>query len=151
MYARITGFLLAFALAFTGFAAAQERFGNIQGKVLDSSGAVLPGVTITVTNNETKRSTEYVTGADGTYYAQALEPGRYSVKFQFPGFTPKENPDVPVALGGTATVNSTLEVGALTESVQVVAQTGLIDAQSSTQHKNIPAEEFDTLPKSEER
>ena len=147
MYARITGFLLAFALAVTGVATAQERYGNIQGKVLDSSGAVLPGVTITVTNNETKRSTEYVTGADGTYYAAALEPGRYSVKFQFPGFTSKENPDVTLLLGATATVNSTLEVGALTESVQVVAETTLIDATSSTQHKNIPAEEFDTLPK----
>jgi hypothetical protein len=147
MYARITGLLLAFALAVTGLATAQERFGNIQGKVLDSSGAVLPGVTVTVTNNETKRSTEYATGADGTYYAAALEPGRYSVRFQFPGFTPKEVPDVSLLLGATATVDTSLSVGALTETVQVVAETSLIDASSSTQHKNIPAEEFDALPK----
>jgi hypothetical protein len=64
MYARISALLVAFALAFTSLAAAQERFGNITGKVTDQTGAVLPGVTVTVTNNETQRSTVVVSRAD---------------------------------------------------------------------------------------
>jgi len=50
MYARITGLLLAFALAVTGLATAQERFGALTGRVTDQQGAVVPGVTVTATN-----------------------------------------------------------------------------------------------------
>ena len=86
MYARIGALLVAFALAITGLASAQERFGNITGKVTDQTGAVLPGVTVTVTNNETQRSTVVVTDSNGSFYASALEPGRYTVKFELSGF-----------------------------------------------------------------
>ncbi|HYJ95493.1 MAG TPA: carboxypeptidase-like regulatory domain-containing protein, partial [Vicinamibacterales bacterium] len=82
MYARISALLVAFALAVTSLAAAQERFGNITGKVTDQTGAVLPGVTVTVTNNETQRSSVAVSDSNGTFYAAALEPGRYTVKFE---------------------------------------------------------------------
>src|SRR4029434_6415641 len=57
---------------------AQERFGSIAGKVADTSGGVLPGVTVTVTNNATKRSSAVATGAEGTFLVPTLEPGRYS-------------------------------------------------------------------------
>ena len=72
MYARITGFLLAFALAFTGLAAAQERFGALTGKVTDQQGAVVPGVTVTTTNTQTGEARVFVTGADGMFRAPDL-------------------------------------------------------------------------------
>ena len=78
MYARITGFLLAFALAFTGLAAAQERFGSLTGKVTDQQSAAIPGVTVTATNTQTGESRVFVTGADGTFRAPDLVPGRYT-------------------------------------------------------------------------
>ena len=147
MHARTGALLVAIALAMTGPASAQERFGNITGKVVDQTGATLPGVTVTVTNNETQRSTVAVTDSTGTYYASALEPGRYSVKFELSGFVGQEAPNVILLLGTTATVDSTLRVGGVTETVQVLAATPLIDVASTTQHRNIPAEEFDVIPK----
>jgi hypothetical protein len=147
MYARISALLVALALTVTGLATAQERFGNITGKVTDQTGAVLPGVTVTVTNNETQRSTVVVSDSNGTFYAAALEPGRYTVKFELSGFVGQEAPNVILLLGTTATVDSSLRVGGVTETVQVLAGTPLIDVASTTHQKNIPAEEFDTMPK----
>jgi hypothetical protein len=147
MYARLSALLVAFALAITGLASAQERFGNITGKVTDQTGAILPGVTVTVTNNETQRSTVVVTDSNGTFYATALEPGRYAVKFELSGFVSQENPNVILLLGTTAAVDSSLRVGGVTETVQVLAGSPLIDVTSTTQHRNIPAEEFDVIPK----
>ena len=147
MYARISALLVAFALAVTSLAAAQERFGNIAGKVTDQTGAVLPGVTVTVTNNETQRSSVAVSDSNGTFYAAALEPGRYTVKFELSGFITQEAPSVILLLGTTATVDSSLRVGGVTETVQVLAGTPLIDVASTTHQKNIPAEEFEVIPK----
>jgi hypothetical protein len=147
MYARTSAFLLALMLAVAGLASAQERFGSVTGKVADSQGLALPGVTVTVTNNETRRSTVVVTDNEGGFLAQALEPGRYSVKFELAGFVGQEAPDVTVALGATATVNSSLKVGGITETVQVLAETPIIDIGTSTQQRSIPAEQFDAIPK----
>ena len=147
MYARISALLVAFALAVTGLASAQERFGNITGKVTDQTGAVLPGVTVTVTNNETQRSTVVVSDSNGTFYATALDPGRYAVKFELSGFVSQEAPNVILLLGTTATVDSSLRVGGVTETVQVLAGTPLIDVGSTTHQRNIPAEEFEVIPK----
>ena len=147
MYARISALLVAFTLAVTALVTAQERFGNITGRVTDQTGAVLPGVTVTVTNNETQRSTVVVSDANGTFYASALEPGRYAVKFELSGFVTQEAPSVILLLGTTATVDSSLRVGGVTETVQVLAGSPLIDLGSTTQHRNIPAEEFEVIPK----
>jgi citrate lyase gamma subunit len=100
-----------------------------------------------VTNNETHRSTVVVSDANGTFYAAALEPGRYTVKFELSGFVGQEAPNVILLLGTTATVDSSLRVGGVTETVQVLAGTPLIDVASTTHQKNIPAEEFDVIPK----
>src|SRR5262245_50891920 len=94
MYARISTSLLALLLTIVSMASAQERFGSLTGKVADAQGLALPGVTVTVTNNETRRSTVVVTDNEGAYIAQPLEPGRYAVKFELSGFVPREAPDV---------------------------------------------------------
>ena len=132
MYARISALLVAFALAVTSLAAAQERFGNITGKVTDQTGAVLPGVTVTVTNNETQRSTVVVSDSNGTFYATALDPGRYAVKFELSGFITQEAPSVILLLGTTATVDSSLRVGGVTETVQVHEKTVAMNQATSS-------------------
>jgi hypothetical protein len=143
------GLLLAVAMAiFVSLpAAAQERFGTITGRVADPSGLATPGVTVTVTNKETQRSTVVVTDGNGMFIARGLDPGRYSVKFELSGFTGQEAPDVILLLGATANVDTALKVGGVAESVQVLAETPLIDAASTTHQRNIPAEEFDVMPK----
>ena len=148
MRLRILGvFMLAFVLGLPGAGRAQERFGNISGTVTDQTGGVLPGVSVTVTNLQTQRSTTFVTNSEGVFHANALEPGRYTVKFELSGFVPQEAQNVILLLGSTADVNAKLTVGGVTETVQVVADTPLIDIGSTTRQRNIPAEEFDTIPK----
>lgn len=139
--------LLALALGAPGTALAQERFGTIAGTVRDSSGGVLPGVSVTVTNIETQRATTVVSAAEGTYSVPRLEPGRYNVKFELSGFTSQEARNVILLLGATADVDGRLQVGGVSETVQVVAEVPLIDIGSTTRQRNIPAEEFDTIPK----
>src|SRR5688572_21266151 len=116
MYARITGFLLAFALAITGLAAAQERFGSLTGKVTDQQSAVIPGVTVTTINTQTGENRVFVTGADGVFRAPDLVPGRYTVRFELAGFSRVEREDVLVLLGRTFDINTQLTVGAQTET-----------------------------------
>src|SRR6186713_2476440 len=110
MYARITGFLLAFALAVTGLAAAQERFGALTGKVTDQQGAVVPGVTVTTVNTQTGESRVFVSGADGMFRAPDLVPGRYTVRFELSGFTTVERADVLVMLGREFEIDTQLGV-----------------------------------------
>ena len=77
MYARISALLVAFALAVTGLATAQERFGTLRGTVTDQQGAAIPGVTVTLTNADTGAVRTLVTDANGVYVAPDLAPGRY--------------------------------------------------------------------------
>src|SRR6185503_16944452 len=63
----------------------QERFGSISGTVTDPSGAVIPGVAITITHLETRRVYTSTTGNDGTYHIMEIAPGRYSVGFEKTG------------------------------------------------------------------
>ena len=75
MYARISAFLVACAVAFTGLASAQELGGTISGRVLDQQKLAVPGVTVTVTGPQGSRSA--VTDADGRYTIPFSTPGSY--------------------------------------------------------------------------
>src|SRR5438128_12178816 len=89
----------------------QEKSGSVTGVVSDDTGAVLPGVTITMTNKTTYRIVSAVTGFDGAYYSRNLDPGRYSVKFQLRGFSPTEYPDILVLVGQNVKLDIQLKVG----------------------------------------
>jgi hypothetical protein len=115
--------------------------------VVDESGAPIPGASVTLTNIDTKRSITRTTDAAGNYSAQAIEPGRYSIKYELSGFSPVERPDVNLLLGKTLNVPATLKVATVTETVQVVSESPLIDTASTLRGNNIPAEEFDKIPK----
>jgi hypothetical protein len=126
----------------------QERFGSLGGVALDASGAVVPNVTVTVTNTVTGRGTVTKTLGDGTYAARDLEPGRYKVRFELTGFSVYEQPNVAVLLGRTAKVDATMEIGSAQQTIEVTGQAQLIDTSSTMVAHNITAEEFDSLPKS---
>jgi outer membrane receptor protein involved in Fe transport len=138
---------LASALLAAHPAVAQERFSTITGTVLDESGAAIPGVTVTLTHQDTKRVIVRTTDANGNYTAREIEPGRYSIRCELAGFSTTEMPDVNLLLGKTLKVPATLKVGAVTETVQVTGESPLIDIASTARGNNIPAEEFDNLPK----
>ena len=126
---------------------AQEQFGTVAGVVKDPSKAVLPGVSVTVTNKATSRSLSMSSRADGSYTLPNLEPGRYSVVFEKTGFTRSEVPDVLVVVGQTTTVDVSLPVGAVQEMVEVSAAAVAIDTSSTMISHNVTIEELDTLHK----
>ena len=137
MHARITAFLVAFVLALTGLAAAQETTGAITGRVTDAQGLVVPGTTVTITNIQSGAVRTFVTDTDGRYIASNLAPGRYQVTFELAGFKKVEREDVGIALGRSFELDAQMTIGELTETVQVVAEVNpLVDARSTLIAKN---------------
>src|SRR5262245_38833959 len=93
--------------------------GDIRGRALDTSGAVLPGVAVTLTSPVLISPKTAVTDAQGGYTFPALTPGTYSVAFELTGFRKFSRTALEVSIGRTLTVDGTMEVGAVTENVTV--------------------------------
>ncbi len=125
---------------------AQETTGNITGTVRDQSGGVIPGATVTITNQETEREMVIATDAAGVYRAEDLQPGRYTVGFQATGFSSGQVNDIQVLLGRTAQVDVNMQVSGITQTLTVTS-TPIIDTSTTMVALNIPSEEFDRLPK----
>jgi hypothetical protein len=136
--------LVAFALALP--ASAQEQVGSIRGTVSDASAAVLPGASIEAVSAGGTRLTT-MTNSVGEYRFPRVPPGTYSVIARLDGFTPAERQNVSVTLGTTASVDFTLEVGAVTETISVIGEAGQVDVKSSATAKTITSEQIALLPK----
>src|ERR1700749_4966577 len=105
-----------FLLAVATFA--QYRAG-IQGSVLDSQGDTINAATVTLTNKETGRIVTFTTDASGVFNFLSLAPGRYSISASANGFKRKDLTDITVAAEQIQSVNVTLEVGDVSQSVTV--------------------------------
>ena len=127
-------------------AAAQESTAELRGGVLDTQGGALPGVTITITNQATGVYRAVVSNQDGTYFATALVPGMYSIAAELSGFKKYMRNDVRLDLGHTTTLDLQLEVGGLTENVEVTAETPLVDTTSKQIGGNVTTREVSMLP-----
>lgn len=128
-------------------AVGQERFGGLQGTVSDDTDAVLPGVKVTFMNRTTGRATTTTAGSYGNYSAPNLEPGRYSVAFELPGFSRAEVLNVDVLVAQNLKLNVILKPGPLTTTVQVTSATSSIDTQSSSVVFQISKDQFELLPR----
>lgn len=124
--------------------------GSIAGTVRDESGAVLPGVTVEVSSPsliEKVRTT--VTEADGTYQIQELRPGAYEVVFTLPGFATLRREGIQLTSGFTATINATLTVSTLQETITVTGSTPLVDTTTATQRTTVTSEVLAAVPTSQ--
>lgn len=137
----------AVLLLFPHPAAAQERFGGLSGVVTDTSGAVLPGTTVTITNKGTGAVRATTTNGEGLYLVPDLDPGRYGLTVELSGFAKAEFADVAVTLGKTIRIDAQLKVGDLSEVVQVSGAPQDIDVRSTLVAHNVREEEIDRLPK----
>lgn len=108
---------------------AQTFSGTITGTVKDDQGGVLPGVSVTLTGKTGSKSA--TTDAGGTYRFPAVEPGTYAVSADLTGFRPSRQDGIDVTVGSSLNVDLTLHVGGLSESVNVVAETPVVDTKSS--------------------
>ncbi|MGE0359113.1 MAG: carboxypeptidase regulatory-like domain-containing protein [Vicinamibacterales bacterium] len=144
---RSLGFVCAcLALAVAG-ASAQVQTGSITGAVTDVSGAVLPGVNVTLTGDRLIGGPQtVVTDATGTYRFDRLPPGTYAVKYELQGFKAVDRPDVRVNASFVATINARLEVGALTETITVTGESPTIDVRSNVQQTVMNQEILEGVP-----
>ena len=113
-------------LSFTSAGSAQAVYGSISGLVKDASGAVLPGVTVTITSLERKTVDTVVTNESGFYLKDRLLPGTYEVKAELAAFKSAVVPSVLVSVDTQVPINFTLDVGAVTEQVEVTGGSPLL-------------------------
>jgi len=123
---------------------AQETTGRITGRVVDAQGLALPGVNVTVTGSQGSKVA--VSDAEGNYAVQFLTPGTYAVRAELQGFKAAEQQNIIVALGQTVNVPLNLQVGGVTETVQVTGTSDIIDNSTTTIGQNISSEMLQRVP-----
>jgi len=143
---RLRTFAAMLALALLAWpAAAQEQRGSIEGVVKDASGAVLPGVTVTVTSTAGVKL-DSVTDANGTYRFPSLLPGTYTVTANLSGFGPGKLSNIDVRLGDSKKADFALSVAGVSETVSVTAESPMVDVKQSSHSTNIRQEQIELLP-----
>src|SRR5688572_25145434 len=125
---------------------AQATTGEVTGRVNDSGGLPVPGVTVTASSTATGFSRSAVTSEDGTYTITLLPPGRYNVAAEVTGFRRAVRQDVDIAVGSRPTILLELQVGALTEAVQVTGATPLIETTRSDISGVVTSRDIASLP-----
>ena len=135
--------IVAWVSPATAFA---QATGTISGVVTDESGAVIPGVTVEVTNTDTNQSRTAVTGSDGFYTVPLLQPGPYTVKATLQGFRTYVREGLRVAVESTSRVDVRMTVGALEESVRVTADSPLVETASASMGTVIDEKKIVELP-----
>src|SRR5579864_5126715 len=120
--------------------------GSIQGKVKDASGAVVPGVKITLTNNSTNAKQDTTTNTNGEFQFQNLPPSTYSLVAEAQGFKKTSASSVLVQVDQITHLELTLEVGSLTESVQVEAVAPLLENDKSTLSNVVTSHDISNMP-----
>ncbi len=139
-------FAVLLAMAAPALAQSQAINGTIEGTIVDASGGVLPGVTVTITNTDTGASRSVVTNESGVYRAPLLPLGTYKVAAELSGFKRFEQTGISLAAGQTAVVNLSLSVGEMTEVVSVVADTPVVDLGKIDQGRTLNEREIKELP-----
>jgi Carboxypeptidase regulatory-like domain len=123
-----------------------QTTGRIQGQVLDSQGATVPGATVTVTSPALQGAQTQVTDAEGRFRFLALPPGSYSAKVELASFQTFEQANIEVGLDRTVTLPITMQLAGVAATVNVEASSPVVDTQSTTIGINATAETFNRLP-----
>jgi Carboxypeptidase regulatory-like domain/TonB-dependent Receptor Plug Domain len=141
---------LAFALLLLLLAPLSARgqvdTGAILGSVQDSTGATIPGATVTATNEGTGIRHSAISDAAGEYAISPLPLGFYTLTFERQGFKTSEQQHIEVTIQSQLKVNATLEVGAVSQSVQVTAATPLLETQTSSMQQLVDTRAISNLP-----
>ena len=145
------GFLRVFCAASLGLLLTASAFAQIStaqlaGKVTDTSGAVLPGVTVTMTQAETGAARSVVTDAEGAYLISNLSPGPYRLEVGLQGFRSYVQTGIVLQVAATPTINVALSLGGLEETVTVEAAAPLVDVRSAGVSEVVESERIVELP-----
>jgi hypothetical protein len=126
--------------------AAAQTAATVSGTIQDASGAVVPGVTVTLTNAATNLVRSAVTGAEGRFVIPSLSPGRYALRAELAGFKPHVRQDVDLAVAETLALVITLQVGDLAIEDVVVGATPLVNTSSSELSYLVGSDTIQQLP-----
>lgn len=137
---------LVLGLAVSTPSRAQVASGTIQGTVSDESGAVLPGVAVTLRNQATGLTRETVTDGSGAFRAPLLPLGSWSVSAALSGFATLERKGLTLTIGETLTIDLTLKVASAQELVEVTAEAPLIEPTRTQQASTVGAQAVANLP-----
>jgi hypothetical protein len=130
-------------------AAAQDFRGSLNGRVTDTSGAVLPGATVTATNVATNVLTTATTNSDGVYNVLYLAPGRYTIAIELSGFKKVLREGVEVRVADRLTLDAQLELGQLEETLTVTAEALLLERSSASAGQVIDEKRISLMPLSD--
>lgn len=134
------------ALLMPVLAPAQTERGIITGTVSDSSGAVVPGASVSATNVLTNARLTTTTTSSGNYTIPSVPPGTYTVRIEVQGFKTLELTGVVVVAGGTVVADGTLEVGQVTESISVSSALAQIQTETAKVTTQVSNRMVDELP-----
>src|SRR5437867_1910852 len=121
-----------FVVLLSGLPALAQTQASISGVIHDPSGAVIPGVTITITNPATNSVRSAISNEAGVYNLPGLQPGRYNIKVELPGFRTITQNDVELQIQQSARLDFTLQVGELSQTVEVSGTAALIATENAT-------------------
>jgi hypothetical protein len=145
--AKLIIFSLTLLLVPPAGAALAQTSGTLTGRALDSSGGVLPGVTVTITSPAMIGGARTaVTDEQGAYRFTQLASGEYRVSFALQGFQTLNIEGVRVTIGATQTINGTMGIDNISESITVTSDTPTIDLQATTVGVNWDEKQMDDLP-----
>jgi hypothetical protein len=137
---------LASVICLASLALAQNtNSGDIRGTVTDTAGAVIQGVNVNVTNNDTAVIKKFVTNSDGLYDTNSLLPGNYTLEFSKGGFATFKRGPIPLQVG-IITVDATLKVGASTELVEVTSTAPLLKTEDAQVATTLSTQQLADLP-----
>src|SRR5581483_2320149 len=138
--------LVAVLVSVPALLLAQQSTAQLTGSITDASGAVIPGAQITVTNEGTGIKREAKSNELGFYTVPLLPPGNYRVTVQREGFRPIMRSGIVLEVDQAARIDFALEVGAVSEAVEVVANASRVDTQSATLKEVVDQRRIRELP-----
>jgi hypothetical protein len=144
---RIRWFICLTVIAFLGvLATAQTPTGTIQGVVTDKTGAAIQGASISIVRTETNETHKTTSDTGGRYTIPFVQPGNYTVIVEVAGFRPAKQNNIQVEVAGTRPVDFKLDVGTVTQTVEVSATTENLDTETSSLGETIQTQMITDLP-----
>jgi hypothetical protein len=129
----------------------QALTGSIVGNVLDNSGAAVPGAEVTITETGKQQVRNALTDAVGRYDFEAVQPGVYDVSISKPGFRTATTSQVTLIADQVSRVDTTLEIGNVTETVNVSATAAVLQADSAVVASDLSSTQLESVPLSQNR
>ena len=136
----------ALVLGSASIGTAQEFRATVKGQVIDSSQAAVPGAVVSVVNQETNEVATATSNQQGNYTIPFLRPGLYTLTAELSGFQRFTRRDMRLQIGETATINVTLSVGGVAETVSVQAESPLLETSKADRGTVIDSHRIAELP-----